>query len=262
MPTTLGAHSPQLDEVRSLRTKAGRREQRRFAVEGPTLLAEALRSGIVPEAIYVTENAYGTLGPAIGAFEDRLFVIPDRAAARLSELETPPGIVAVLPWALEPVDDVLATGLPGLVLAGVGDPGNAGTLMRSAEIFGFRTVVFVRGAVEPYNPKVVRATMGAAFRLRLATAEPDELAEDAREAGYVLVGASRQGIPLAEFRFPKRCLIAIGSERHGLAGSLTAWDAEVAIPQRGEGESLNAAVAGSIILYAFSQQRTDSVEEL
>ena len=261
MPMPLGAHSPKLDEVRALRSKTGRREQRRFAVEGATLLNEALRAQVVPDAIYVTEEVLGTLGPAASIYEDRLFLIPERAAARISDLQTPPGLVAVLPWALESVTDVLAADASALVLAGVGDPGNAGTLMRSAEIFGVDTVVFGRGAVEPYNPKVVRAAMGATFRLRLAVAEPEELALAARARGYATVVASGRGQPLPEFRFPDRRLIAVGSERHGVAGSLAGWDAEVAIPQRGEGESLNAAVAGSIILYAFSQQRTARVKE-
>ena len=262
VPTPLGAHSPKLDEVRALRTKAGRREQRRFAIEGPTLLDEALRAGISPEAVYVTERAYETLPQALARVEDRLFTISERAAARISELETPSGVLAVLPWALESPDGVLATGAPGLVLAGVGDPGNAGTLLRSAEIFGLEAVLFMRGAVEPYNPKVVRASMGAVFRLRLAAAEPRELCDAARARGYAIVAAGQEGQPLPEFRFPERCLIAIGGERRGVAGSLSHWDSTVAIPQRGRGESLNAAVAGSIILYAFSQQTTATVQEL
>jgi TrmH family RNA methyltransferase len=271
--TTLGLHSPILQPVRELRTKAGRREQGRFAIEGPTLLAEALRAGLRPLAVYVTAAGHAALAAsaaghsapaaqragegailASAGLDDVLFVIPDRAMERLSDLESPPGILAVFPLRQAGLDEVLADGAPGIVLAGVSDPGNAGTLLRSAEIFGFSGAAFLGDAVEPYNPKVVRASMGAIFRLRLATATPAELVAAARRAGYSLVAAASDGEPLPEFRFAPRSLIAIGHERHGVTPYLPQVDHTVAIPQRGAGESLNAAVAGSIVFYAFSQR--------
>jgi RNA methyltransferase, TrmH family len=251
--TNLGLHSPLLQTVRDLRTKAGRREQGRFAIEGPTLLAEALGAGLRPLAVYVTAAGQAAL-PASADLDDVLFTVPDRAMARLSDLESPPGILAVFPLQRTTLDDVLADGAPGIVLAGVADPGNAGTLLRSAEIFGFSGAVFLGDAVEPYNPKVVRASMGAMFRLRVALATPAELAAAARRAGYTIVAAASDGEPLPAFDFSPRSLIAIGHERHGVTPYLPLVDRTVAIPQRGGGESLNAAVAGSIIFYAFSQR--------
>ena len=251
--TTLGLHSPLLQPVRDLRTKAGRREQGRFAIEGPTLLAEALAAGLKPLAVYVTAGGHAAL-PVSARLDDVLFEVPDRAMARLSDLESPPGILAVFPLRHAALDEVLADGAPGIVLAGVADPGNAGTLLRSAEIFGFSGAVFLGDAVEPYNPKVVRASMGAIFRLRLAVATPAELTAAASHAGYTIVAAASGGEPLPAFDFPPRSLIAIGHERHGVTPYLPQVDRTVAIPQRGGGESLNAAVAGSIIFYAFSQR--------
>ena len=259
MARHVGAHSSKLDEVRALRLKAGRREQRRFAVEGATMLGEALDAGVYPEAVYVGESTFASLDGLDAEVADRLFTIPDRAMARLSDLESSPGLVAVFPWALASLETVLGTRRPGLVLAGVGDPGNAGTLLRSAEVFGIGNTVFVGAGVEPYNPKVVRATMGAIFRMRLAVTSGGELIEAARDGGFALIAAGRNGTPLPEFRFPERTLIAIGNERRGVAESLPRWDAEVAIPQLGSGESLNAAVAGGIILYAFSQQASATI---
>jgi TrmH family RNA methyltransferase len=254
MATTLGAHSPKLEALRALRTKAGRREQLRYAIEGPTLLGEALAAGRTPDAVYATEDALLTHRELLGPLDERTFVVPERALARASELETPPGTIAVLPLALEPLEALLASGQPAIVLAGISDPGNAGTLLRSAEIFGIGQAVFARSGVEPHNPKVVRATMGALFRMRLAVGGPDELVEQARAHSYEIVAAARNGVPLPEFRFPPRALIAIGNERHGVASWLPRWDTGVAIPQPGGGESLNASVAGGIIFYAFSQQ--------
>jgi TrmH family RNA methyltransferase len=252
--TTLGLHSPKLDAVRALRTKAGRREQGRFAAEGPTMFAEALAAGREPEAVYATEAGLAALGPLAVRIADRLFVVPEKAMARLSDLDTPPGILAVHVATLAEPAALLADGAPAIVLAGIGDPGNAGTLLRTAEIFGIRAAFFVRDSVEPHNPKTVRATMGAIFRMALAQVEPDELVASARSARYTIVAATRDGTPLPEFRFPERALLAIGNERRGVVGSLPSWDRAVAIPQAGAGESLNAAVAGGIIFYAFSQQ--------
>ncbi|MFY9780501.1 MAG: RNA methyltransferase [Candidatus Baltobacteraceae bacterium] len=254
MPIPLGAHSPKLEAVRALRTKAGRRREERYAVEGPTMLGEALRSGLQPEAVYATEAGYAALGALPGRLKGPVFLVPERAMGRLSELETPPGVLAVLPVALRPLAELLASGEPLVLLAGVADPGNAGTLLRAAEIFGLTRAVFGCDGVEPHNPKVVRASMGALFRTQLSTARPAELVDAAAQAGYSVVATARSGTPLASFRFSRRTILAIGNERRGVAGWLPRWDAAVAIEQPGEGESLNAAVAGGIVFYAFSQQ--------
>lgn len=254
MPITLGLHAPQLDTVRELRTKAGRTARSRYAIEGATLLAEALRAGEQPEAVYVTDGGLTMLGPLASAVAARIFLVPDRAMRRLSDLDTPPGILAVLPLRLAPLDDVFASGTPVLALAGVSDPGNAGTLLRSAEIFGIRAAVFGALGVDSHAPKVVRATMGAFFRMKLAAAEPQDLLAAARRASYSVVAATRSGTVLPAFVFPERPLIAVGNERRGIESWLPAWDEAVAIPQLGSGESLNAAVAGGIIFYALAQQ--------
>jgi RNA methyltransferase, TrmH family len=257
MASALGAHSPKLDAVRALRTKRGRAEQGRFAFEGPTLLAEAVRSRVRLEAIYATEAAYDALAADLrGALDAPVYLVPERALARLSELETSPGVLAVAAWRLEPAAALLGDGEPALLLAGVGDPGNAGTLLRSAEIFGIGTVLFGSGGVEPYNPKVVRASMGAIFRLRVASVTADALASLAEENRYSVVAADRSGEPLAAYTFAARSIIAIGGERSGVASWLKSWDSAIAIPQIGPGESLNAAVAGSIVLYEFARFRS------
>ena len=99
----LGAHSPKLDAVRELRTKTGRREQARFAVEGPTLLAEALRSGLIPQEVYATAAAAATLRAGSDAPDCPLYEVPDRAFGRLSDVATPSGLIAVFPLRLMPL---------------------------------------------------------------------------------------------------------------------------------------------------------------
>jgi len=253
VPTPLGSHSPRLAGVRALLHKKGRSEQRRFAIEGLTLLQEALQAGRRPEAVYVTAAGLATLGALANGFADRLFIVAPGPMERLSDLETAPGIVAVYPEELDELGELLSDGNPGLVL-GVADPGNAGTLMRSADIFGLRNVIFDESAIEPYNPKLVRATMGALFRVGLAISTVESLVVQARRHSYAVVVADRSGSPLSGFTFARKSLIVIGHERRGAQGWLEQADDAVAIPQEGHGQSLNAAVAGSIVMYAFSQQ--------
>jgi TrmH family RNA methyltransferase len=96
--------------------------------------------------------------------------------------------------------------------------------------------------------------MGAFFRMDLAEAEPHDVVAAARRHGFSIVAALRDGVPLPDFQFPRKALLAVGNERRGIADWLPAWDLGVSIPQRGPADSLNAAVAGGIIFYAFSQQ--------
>jgi TrmH family RNA methyltransferase len=173
---------------------------------------------------------------------------------RLSNLESPPGLLAVFPTRLGTLADVFTDGEPVAILAGIADPGNAGTLLRSAEIFGIRSVAFSSDAVEPYNPKVVRGSMGAIFRQCLAVADGPAIVEAAKKEGYDLIAAAGDGQALREVEFRRRTAIAIGNERRGVDSSLGPCGRRVAVEQRGTGESLNAAIAGSIIFYEFSQR--------
>lgn len=246
LPTTL---------VRSLLKKKGRREHGLFILEGASLLEEALASALPLREVRATSQARES--PAVArAVAAGVSVVEDseRALGRLSDLETPPGIVAVGEIATRPLAAVLAAAGPVVLLAGIGDPGNAGTLVRAAEAFGASGVIFGTGGVEPYHPKVVRAAMGSLFRLPHAVAAPDELLAAVAAGGRRVVVADRGGVPLDEFVFPSPLVIAIGSERRGVAGWLPRWDAAVAIPHAGPTESLNAGVAGAILLYEWARR--------
>ncbi len=162
MPTLLSPHNPRIGQVRDLRHARVRREQGLFAFEGPTLLAEAVGSGLAIAELYGTEAALATHAAIVAGVEAAgtpVYSVAERTLARLSDVETPSGLVAV---ARPPVGDTAAIlGLPGpvLLLAGINDPGNAGTLLRSAEAFGAAGVLFGRGGVDAFAPKVVRAAM-------------------------------------------------------------------------------------------------------
>ena len=254
MPTELSPHNPRIEAVRDLRTPRGRRAARRFAAEGPTLLEEAARTALRPVEIYATQAGLVRFDP--GRFEAEgtaVFVVPDRAFARLSDLETPTGILAVFDLPERTAAEILARSGPVLLLAGVSDPGNAGTLVRSAEAFGAAGVLFGRGGADPFAAKVIRAAMGSLFRLPVAPVDPEELLAEAAAAGRPVVATDVDGEDLAAAGIPANAVVAVGNERRGVRDWLPSWDRAVRIPQRDAAESLNAAVAGSIVLYEASR---------
>ncbi len=254
MPPRLGERAPRLAAARALLSPKGRAGARRFLFEGPTLLREALRSGVAIDEIYVTQAAYEAT-PLLREAERsgiHIWSVGARAAQRLSDVESPTGIVALArrtPATLRAIFDAAGT---VLVLADLADPGNAGTLLRAAEAFGATGVVFGRRGVDPYHPKVVRAAAGSLFRLPLAVAGPDEVAKAAGSlpvAGLTGDGAS----PVWHLPAAPRLLL-VGQERRGLGPWAALCTTTVCIPMHGSTESLNAAVAGSIALYEASRR--------
>jgi TrmH family RNA methyltransferase len=258
VPTALGPHNPRLERVRDLRASRARREHACFVLEGPTLLAEARRSGLAIQELYGTATALREHAADVAALEGAgtpVFEIPERTLTRLSGLETPPGLLAVAALPTGSFEAILARPGPILLLAGINDPGNAGTLLRSAEAFGAAGVLFGRGGVDPFAPKVVRAAMGSLFRLPVAVVSAEQVGDAARTAGRAIVAATLDGEPLASAILPLDAIMAVGHERHGVAAFLAHWDRAVRIEQASEAESLNAAVAGSILLYTLALRK-------
>lgn len=258
VPTELGPQNPRIERVRDLRTPRGRAEQGRFAIEGPTLIAEAQRSGLIIKELFATATVLAERRDlvALERTGTTIFSVTERALERLSDVETPTGLLAVVD--LPPSNPAAILDRSGLilVLAGVNDPGNAGTLVRSAEAFGAAGVLFGKGGVDAYSPKVVRGAMGSIFRLPVAMVEAAWLLDAAAQAKRPIVAADIDGDELGTQPLPANALLAIGNERRGVREWLPRWDRAVRIPQIGQAESLNAAVAGSILLYEFSRARS------
>lgn len=243
---------PSLRAAHALVTKKGREASGCFLIEGPTLLEEAARNEVEIAALFATTQAYERF-PLIRSFDDgRLVLVGEAALARLSAVERFSGLIAVARKRTVPLISVLAHERL-LLLAGLADPGNVGTLLRSAHAFGVRGVLLLEGGVELHNPKIVRAAMGAIFRLDCALLARAEAAEALRDRP--IIGADMEGVTLDTFAFPPGSVLMIGHERQGLREAPIQPTALVGIPQHAATESLNAAVAGSIILYAWSRQR-------
>lgn len=254
MLTPLGAHNPRLALVRDLRSQKGRQEQRLFTIEGITSVREALATGVQLNAIYATRQGLHAL-PEIASSESRgteLFIIDQRSMRKISDLDSPSGVLAIAPMILFEAERLLRE--PGVVLAlaDINDPGNAGTLLRSAAAFGIRRVLFGADGVDPYHPKVVRAAMGALFRHRIGVTNVQALKP--LLDGWQVTGLTGSGRNIRGLDWPSKSVIIVGNERHGLAG----WEAlarrYAAIPMPGGLESLNAAVAGSIAMYEATKR--------
>ena len=251
MATALGSRAERLTAVRSLRSVKGRREGRRFAFEGATLLHEAWAAKFPIDELYATQAVYDAtpLARELDAEGIPTFIVETAAAARISDLATPSGMVAVAPVRLIELEKLVRRRSPILILADVNDPANAGTLLRSADAFGCGGVVFGRLGVDPYHPKVVRGSMGAVFRLALSVASPDELAPVASPRDLRILGLTAAGTSLADQRWDEPVALVVGNERHGLGAWEGLCERMLAIPMAGEAESLSAGVAGSIALY-------------
>ncbi|HPR86567.1 MAG TPA: RNA methyltransferase [bacterium] len=250
----------QLAELRRLRQKKYREQEQACLIEGIRLCEEAVRAEVgLVRACYLPEEMRNersqTLLQELRRRGVPLEILTAPALAALTETTTPQGIVAVLRKTRMAEFDPQRCNEP-LVLAidGLADPGNLGTILRTAEWFGVRTLLLSRETVELYNPKVIRSSMGSLFRLRIHEGlDLLETARMARTAGWRLLTAEAGGGASARaITASGHDLLVIGSEAHGLRTPLhEVVDQRVTIPGGGA-ESLNAAIAAAILLYQLT----------
>ena len=233
------------------------------AIEGDHLLREALRSGMVFKTVFVSERLEL---PGWVPYGVEVLRLADDVFRSVVETQSPRGLAALIVPPVPEREDVLGTasesGRASLILiaCGLQDPGNLGTLVRSAEAFGATGVVTTPGTVSAWNQKALRASVGSVFRMPVVAATVDEVA-GLRARGIRLlaaVGEDEHGVKAAqEVDFVGACALMIGNEGQGLAEEwMEIADARVTIPCPGPVESLNAAVAGSLLLYEASRQRS------
>jgi TrmH family RNA methyltransferase len=196
--------------------------------------------------------------PQMAAHVEAL-LLPDKLFASVVPSETPQGVAALVKCKQFAVEDVLAksdTG-PLIAIAGVQDPGNLGTILRSAEAFGAGGVLLGEGTAGPFNSKVIRASAGSVFRLPMAKAKLAETIDQLRAKSVRLVAtSSHKSKPLSKANLSAPLAIFIGSEGAGVPRELLAkMDEVIVIPHSANVESLNAGVAASIVLYEVARQR-------
>jgi len=256
----LADQNARLASARRLTKRQARREAGRFLAEGAQAVREALRTPDVVVELYATTTAMRRDHDLIGTAQSagiRVDEISTKAAEALSETVTPQGLIAVC----RNVDVPLRTALeraPRLIAALIdpSDPGNAGTILRTADAAGAGAVVLAGEGVDPYNGKAVRASAGSLFHLDVVVSHPPmDLIASARAAGYRVLattGAGTTELDGLELSAPTVWLF--GNEAHGLHEDVTAAaDESVRVPIYGKAESLNLAAAAAVCLYASAR---------
>jgi RNA methyltransferase, TrmH family len=256
-----GRHNALVKDLRKTFAHGDLTDDGHCAVEGMRILEEAIRSGLKFRAVFFNESAIaraGRLLPQLAAHVETL-LLPDKLFATAVPSDSPQGVAALVQCPVFTADDVLSKSSAGpvLAIAGVQDPGNLGTILRSAEAFGAAGVLLGEGTVAPFNSKAVRASAGSVFRLPIAKAKLAEILPQMRFRGLRLVAtSSHKGTPVYEAKLIGPLAIFIGSEGAGLPRDLLAgMDETLAIPHSEHVESLNAGVAASIVLYEVARQR-------
>jgi RNA methyltransferase, TrmH family len=281
-------HNKWLKQFRAALRGGGPEPGEPIAVEGPKLIEEGLRAGLVTEALLASETGGGELDRVLRAASQtetgiprwRVLATTDPLFLSVAGTETPQGVAALFRQPAWNFEDVLRGGASRdgafrgdaalvIVLAGVQDPGNVGTIIRSAEAFGATGAIAARGTADPWSPKAVRASAGSALRLPLlrGIAAPVVMAQ-LRVSGVKIYAATsrvRAGHNMEQPESTPKAdasdlggpvAIFIGSEGHGLAPEVeNTADEFISVPVSDAVESLNAAVAASILLYEVSRQR-------
>ncbi|HEY7874360.1 MAG TPA: RNA methyltransferase [Actinomycetota bacterium] len=253
--------NPRIQSARRLRRRSGRDDAGEYLVEGTRAVVAALEVGAPVRDVFLDPDAPGADAVTAAAQRVELGVthVSDRVVKALTESTTPQGAVAVLGAPLDRLDSMDESVDLVLVLAGVSDPGNAGTLIRSAVAAGAGAVIFTTGCVDVLNPKTVRATAGNLWATRIIREiSLGDAAADLKGRGFALVGTdasaerSHQEVDLGG-----PSAIVVGNEAWGLPEDARAIvDATVSIRMPGPVESLNAAIAGSLLLFEAVRQRS------
>ena len=263
-----GRHNPLVKQLRQAFSRSELTDDGDCAIEGLRILEEAIRSGLRFSSVFFRESAQdraNRLLPQIGAQVETL-LLPDKLFDSLVPSESPQGVAALVrlkEFSLDDVTERLQVG-PIVVLAGLQDPGNLGTILRSSEAFGSAGVILGEGTVSAFNSKVVRASAGSVFRLPIVHSQSksgapklEEVSEKLRsQAVRLMATSSHKGTSLDQADLASPAAIFFGNEGSGLPRDLMAkMDEVIAIPHAPQVESLNAGVAASIVLYEAARQR-------
>ena len=252
--TITSAANPLLKDVRRAIARGGLTEEGWCVAETFHLLEEALRSGCAVNAVLVAESQ------AARAAGSGATVLPDALLRSVAGTETSPGVIALVSPPAWTIADLFAGAPLVVVLDGLQDPGNAGTIVRTAEAFGATGALFVKGTASPYNSKTLRASAGSLFRVPFIHGiDAPAAAAMLRERGVKLFAGVPAGAvnapPPADVDLTQSCALVIGNEARGVSEAIRAGAHPISIPTAGV-ESLNAAVAAGILLYEARRQRT------
>ncbi len=259
--------NPMVREVRSLKNPKGRQETGLFFVEGTRIFEEAVNSDLEIEYVVISEKFSETPGyeNALSLIKDgcKVYGVTDKLFDEMSDTETPQGILAVLRLRRPSVDEINDRNGLYIFLDEIRDPGNMGTIIRTADAAGFTGVIVSKGCTDVYNPKVLRSTMGSIFHIPVYFCGTDETADGLRhlrQIGIKILASHLEGsLSIFDTDLTKGTVIIIGSEAAGIGeASKNEADVLVSIPMEGRAESLNASVAAGIMMFEAVRQRVSN----
>lgn len=238
-------NNPLLKETAALKEKKARKEQGAFLVEGRKMAMECLKSDFEIERVFVSESYEGEI-----PFAEELIVrVSDDAFRFLSDEKTPQGILCRVKIPVRPLASPKGK---CLLLDGVSDPGNVGTIIRTANAAGYEEIYLTEECADPYSPKSVRASMSGVFFTKLYRGKRSEILSVL--AGTPIVVADMGGENVFSFVSPEKFALAIGNEANGISAETFANAAfTVKIPMQATQESLNAAISAGIIMYELNK---------
>jgi TrmH family RNA methyltransferase len=238
--------NPDIKRIKALRDRRSVRHAERLCiVEGPRFVADAANVD-QPWLLVVSESRADDDLPSSGD----LLIVPDRLFAQLSDTSAPQGILGVFPFP----EPGLSSATPMILIAdGIQDPGNLGTMIRSAAALGASQVICAAGTVDPFAPKVIRSAAAAHWHIPVLPAE--SLQDELRDVALIVTDGEAR-VSIDEVDLDEPIAIAIGSEALGVSESIRSLPhVAAAIPMAGAVESLNAGIAASIVLYEAQRQR-------
>lgn len=255
-----GLQNPQVKAAAELKQKKYRQQQGLFLAEGLRTVEEAVASKTVVSIFYtaIEDNRTRSVLEEAAAQQLKLYCVSDAVMKKIADTDTPQGIIAVCKMQNVTLDKLLSKGEMLLVLDRVGDPGNLGTMLRTADAAGIGGVVLLKGCVDIYAPKTVRSSMGSLFHVPVVSGiGEDNFIAEAKDAGYELLVTSLEGADnLYKADLGGRIAFVMGNEAGGVSANLLERaDKRVFIPMAGRAESLNVAMAAGVVMFEALRRR-------
>lgn len=245
------ADNEYIKKIAKLKAKKFRDSFSLFVAEGERSVKDAVSSGFEIESVIMTETFFARRGDEFLAHN--CIVTADKVFSTLSDTKTPQGVLAVVHFSQ---NGGALCGKRYIYCDCIQDPGNAGTIIRSADAFGFDGVIFSKNSVDVFSPKVIRSSMGSVFHIEVRTEADTEFLKQAQQAGYRITATAlhKESVPLFRGTVSGKQIFVIGNEGNGVSGEVIALSDEVVhIPMSGKAESLNAGVAASVLMYEVSR---------
>ncbi|TCP53680.1 TrmH family RNA methyltransferase [Tumebacillus sp. BK434] len=248
----------------ALKQKKYRNQQGLYIAEGTRLVEDAVASGAPIEAVLLSgdlqSGRYDKIINGLASLGTAVYEVTESVMEHISDTKTPQGVIAVIKQTAGDAEGYLANKNNPLylVLDGIQDPGNLGTMIRTADAVGATGVFLGKTCVDLYNPKVVRSTMGSMYHLPIFEVDLELFLPAMQRQGVAVVGTAVDAKKTVyQHDFTQGTALVIGSEAHGLSAAVTALvDHNITLPMPGQAESLNAAIASSVMLYEALRQRS------